>query len=122
MADLKRLQVLKHDKMDDVRVFSISRELKRGVVQEVLVEVSPFGKIPLHTHTVDAEMIIVSGRGYVLSGDKSLDGVPVQVGEVVFFEKEIPHGFQASREGLTFISRNGGIVAESSQSWDIDFL
>jgi quercetin dioxygenase-like cupin family protein len=96
-------------------------ELKRGVPQEVLVDVAPNREIPLHAHAVDAEMFIVGGSGTVLSADAALDGRHVTKGMVVIFEKEILHGFRAGADGLTFVSRNGGIVAETAENWDLTF-
>jgi quercetin dioxygenase-like cupin family protein len=95
--------------------------LKRGVPQEVLVDVEPHHEIPLHAHTVDAEMFIVAGSGTVLSDDQALNGRRVTKGMAVMFEKNVLHGFRAGGEGLTFVSRNGGIVTAPSEAWDMAF-
>jgi len=92
---------------------------KKGVAQSVLVEVEPKGSIPLHGHTVDAEMIIVAGSGWVCSTDAT-NGRHVSPGFRVFYEKDRPHGFRADKNGLSFISMNGGIVDEDLEKWDFD--
>ena len=76
--------------------------------EQVLVTLEPSGKIPLHTHKVDARMYIVAGVARVLSTDE-YNGHQVGPGECVLFRKDLPHGFEAGPEGLTFLSCNDGI-------------
>ena len=102
-----------------VTIFAMDGAPKRGEPQRVLVSIEAGKDIPLHTHAVDAEMFIVSGTGVVLSRDSS-NGRVVQMGDVVLFERDAPHGFRAGPEGLTFVSANGGIV-DADDDWDISF-
>ena len=117
MPQVSQLKVLTSPSLPGVRIFAISGAPKAGVAQSVLVEVEPDGSIPLHSHTVDAEMIIVGGSGWVCSTDAT-NGRHVSPGFRVFYEKERPHGFRAGKEGLSFISNNGGIVDEDPKKWD----
>lgn len=113
--------VQEHEGLVGVRIFPLTDGAQKGVPQEVLVDVSPGGLIPLHSHEVDATMIIVGGAGTVLSDDPQINGRSVEKCDVVFFEKRVMHGFRASDRGLLFISRNGGIVDEKPEQWDITF-
>lgn len=88
--------------------------------EKVLVTLEPNGKIPLHTHKVDARMYIVAGRASVLSTD-DYNGRQVGPGECVLFRKDLPHGFEAGPEGLTFLSCNDGI-RQTDGSLDIQFV
>lgn len=106
--------------LPDVAICKLSEDVRVGQPQRVLVCVEPNGAVPLHTHSVDATMFIVSGAGWVLSEDPT-NGRPVKAGDRVFFEREAAHGFRASASGLTFVSENGGIVDDAPESWDIDF-
>jgi quercetin dioxygenase-like cupin family protein len=65
-------------------------------------------------------MFIVAGKARVLSAEQQLDGRMVSRGDAVFFEKNVAHGFEASEEGLVFVSRNGGIV-DARGNWDLNF-
>jgi quercetin dioxygenase-like cupin family protein len=119
---IKYLPALHHSHLEGVRVYPLSLgELNARQPQEVLVEVAPHGEIPLHKHSVDAEMFIIAGSGEVLSEDAELSGREVGRGAVVMFEREVSHGFKAGADGLVFISRNGGIVAKTESEWDIAF-
>jgi quercetin dioxygenase-like cupin family protein len=102
-----------------VRIFPVSGPPKAGAEQTVLVEVEPRGSIPLHSHTVDAEMIIVAGNGWVCATDAT-NGRHVSPGYRVFYEADKPHGFRAGDDGLSFISVNGGIVDELADRWDFE--
>lgn len=102
-----------------VIVYAMDGAPKRGAVQRVLVCVAAGMDIPLHTHSVDAEMFIVAGSGVVLSVDEN-NGRAVCMGDVVLFERDAPHGFRAGSQGLTFVSSNGGIV-DADDDWDISF-
>ena len=53
--------------------------------------------------------------------DRGCQGLS-RLGRVVFFEKNVGHGFQASSEGLVFVSKNGGIVDRDEDAWGITFL
>lgn len=121
MPQISELSRLQHEDLEGVLVYLLTGPVASGSPQEVLVEVEPRMTIPLHKHSVSATMIIVGGSGVVLSGDHRLDGQKVERGKVVFFEREVLHGFRAGSDGLTFISRNGGIVAESGEEWDMEF-
>src|SRR3989344_8368301 len=117
MHQVSKLEVLTSPSLPGVRIFAISGAPKAGVAQSVLVEVEPDGSIPLHSHTVDAEMIIVGGSGWVCSTDAT-NGRHVSPGFRVFYEKDKPHGFRAGNDGLSFVSINGGIVDEVPDKWD----
>jgi quercetin dioxygenase-like cupin family protein len=121
MPAIEHLSSFQHDGLPGVRVFPVTASLAAGHPQEVLVEVDGDGTIPLHTHSVDAKMVIVAGSGCVLSAQSQLNGVPVRRGDVVRFEKDIAHGFEAGPDGLVFLSVNGGIVDSRSENWDIRF-
>ncbi|MEK7648065.1 MAG: hypothetical protein AAB384_03475 [Patescibacteria group bacterium] len=95
-----------------------NKSLRLGQSQEVLVTVVPDGIIPLHTHACDADMYIVSGDAIVLSTDQNDDGQAVSPGYCVRFAAGVGHGFRAGPGGLSFVSRNGGIVDETGE-WDI---
>lgn len=109
-----------HATLPGVRIFSLSGSLSKGHEQEILVCAEPNTEIELHTHSVDAHMIITGGAAVVLSGDPETHGAHVTPGSCVFFEKHVPHGFKVSDQGLTFISKNGGIVGNNGK-WDIDY-
>ncbi|MEK7068899.1 MAG: hypothetical protein AAB947_00790 [Patescibacteria group bacterium] len=82
----------------------------------------PGAVIPLHTHNVDARMMIASGSGEVLSDDPATNGRKVGPGDCVFFERLGKHGFRALRIGMSFFSENGGIVdEEDDNNWDIEW-
>ena len=119
MPAIEHLQSYQHDALPDVRVFPLSLPFSSSEPQEVLVEVGHGAQIPLHTHSVDARMVIVGGSGRVLSSQSELNGLPVGRGDVVFFEREVAHGFEAGPEGLVFLSQNGGIVDTHAKNWDI---
>lgn len=109
-----------HASLPGVTVFPLG-QIGRGVSQEVLVQVAPGVTIPKHEHDVDAEMHIVFGSGRVISDDPATDGVDVSAGACVFFEKKKGHGFHAGPGGLSFVSKNGGIVDETG-NWDMKFV
>lgn len=117
---ITRVEALHHPDLEGVSVYPMSGSPKRGKCQEVLVCVGADGNIPLHTHKTDAEMLIVGGSGQVLSEDPASNGKEVARGSCVFFQARKAHGFKAGPDGLTFLSRNGGIVDERSD-WDIAF-
>lgn len=119
-ATISHIEALSHFVLPDVKVFPLSESAMRGKPQEVLVYMAPEAIIPLHTHETDAQMIIVAGAGTVLSEDPVVNGTQVERGSCVFFEKLKPHGFKAGQTGLTFLSRNGGIV-DAINEWDILF-
>ena len=120
MGLIRNMARLQHSQLDGTDVYKMDDIAKTGVPQEVLVVCKPRAVINPHTHAVDAEMFIVGGSARVLSDDPSLNGQTVTAGEVVFFEKDVPHGFEALDSGLVFVSRNGGIVDEEAQ-WDMNF-
>jgi quercetin dioxygenase-like cupin family protein len=117
MLSVSTLRSVTHPSLPGVRIFPVTDQLEAGSAQSVLVEVTPRGSIPLHSHSVDAEMIIVGGSGWVCSNDAT-DGRHVKPGYRVFYEADKPHGFIAGPEGLSFISINGGIVDEHPERWD----
>ena len=121
MAGITRIEKIGHEQLPGVAVYMLERQNAAPPTQEVLVEVGRDGHIPLHSHTVDATMIILDGAATVLSEDLELNGRRVSRGDVVFFEKDRKHGFKASDTGLLFLSRNGGIVGNHGEAWDIDF-
>lgn len=55
-----------------------------------LMEMQPGSFFPLHTHTGDHIIYIISGRGWVKVGEKNN---PVQGGDSVFMPAELSHGF-----------------------------
>jgi quercetin dioxygenase-like cupin family protein len=115
------MQSFSHAALPGVTIYAIGLKPQRGTPQEVLVQVSPDQTIPLHEHDSDARMYIVSGSGFVLSEDSQTNGRSVSIGDCVCFERNKMHGFQASAEGLSFVSTNGGIVDEAHHNWDIKF-
>ncbi len=118
-AIISSLKQLSHCSLPGVLVFPLDAEMpERGKHQTVLVQAEADVIIPLHTHDVDAEMIIVGGSAKVLSEDPSVAGQVVTPGTRVFFEARKPHGFEAGGTGLSFISVNGGIVDENGD-WDL---
>lgn len=120
MSRIGRMEVLKYEGLRGTEVFKMCAQLKAGTPQEVLVVCEPGAIIEEHTHAVDAEMFIVAGRGRVRSADRILNGKIVGPGDIVFFEKNVSHGFDALESGLSFVSRNGGIVDQHG-TWDIRF-
>jgi quercetin dioxygenase-like cupin family protein len=80
--------------------------------ENVVVYIKPNHNIPLHTHEVNATMYIISGDGFVLSEDK-YNNRKVNSGDCVFFAKNKSHGFRAGKDGLVFLSCNGGILKKS---------
>ena len=121
-AIISSLKHLSHTSLPGVLVFPLDAEApERGKRQSVLVRAEAGVVIPLHTHDVDAEMIIVSGSAKVLSEDPNVAGQVVTPGTRVFFEARKPHGFEAGGAGLSFISVNGGIVDENGD-WDLQGL
>src|SRR5207237_8805043 len=118
MARITAIHPLTHPDLDGVRIFPLTT-VRAGEPQSVLVEVEPDGVIPLHVHEVDARMIVASGEAMVLSANTEMTGVRVKRGDIVFFEKLVPHGFRALSNGFAFISENGGIVDAEPQKWDI---
>jgi quercetin dioxygenase-like cupin family protein len=121
MNKIHTLPMVYHSGLPGVSVLPLSGRARAGQPQEVLVVVEPNARIPLHRHTTHATMVIVAGSAEVLSESRELDGVPVERGSVVEFEADVAHGFQASACGLTFISKNGGIVDADEKHWDIAF-
>jgi len=119
MPSVSTISSVVNPSLPGVRIIPVSGPLKAGAPQTVLVEVEPDGSVPLHSHTVDAEMIIVAGSGWVCSTDLT-NGRYVSPGYLVFFEADKPHGFLAGSEGLSFISVNGGIVDEDTDHWDFE--
>lgn len=79
-----------------------------GFPEATVVSLEPNGEIPRHSHKVSAMMIITGGSGVVLADDPT-NGQEVCAGSCVFFEEMRNHGFRAGREGLIFLSLNGGI-------------
>jgi len=119
MPSVSTLSSVRHPSLPAVTIFPVSGPLQAGSPQTVLVQVDPLGLVPLHSHTVDAEMYIVAGKGWVCSTDAT-DGRAVAPGCRVFFEADQLHGFRAGQEGLSFISVNGGIVDEHADHWDYE--
>jgi quercetin dioxygenase-like cupin family protein len=120
MSSIRQMSRLRHETLDGTEVFVMDSQAEAGVPQEVLVKCRPHATIERHTHSVDAEMFIVGGSARVLSSDPRIHGSVVTPGQVVFFEKNVPHGFEALDGGLVFVSRNGGIVDET-KPWDMHF-
>ena len=121
MPSICSLEWTSHPKLPGVGICSLGEALRAGLPQRVLVKVDPRAEIPLHTHTVDAKMLIVAGDGFVLSRDVT-NGRAIAQGDCVFFERNAPHGFRAGGAGLTFITENGGIVDDHAENWDINFV
>ncbi len=118
---ISRMPEFRNPALPGVVVFGMTERIVAGEKQQVLVRLEPGATIPLHTHSVDATMTITAGRAIVLSSQAELQGRVVTVGDVVRFVADIPHGFQADETGLAFVSSNGGIVDEDSNSWDMQF-
>jgi len=121
MAGIARIEKVSHEGLPGVGAYVLRAQGEPAHLEELLVEVEPYGEVPLHTHGVDATMIILDGTAKVLSEDHELNGKQVSRGDVVFFEKERKHGFKAAGSGLLFLSRNGGIVGGAGRGWDIAF-
>ena len=119
MPTVSTIAPLTHPSLPGIKIFPMNGELRAGIPQTVLVQIEPEGRIPLHSHTVDAEMVIVAGGGWVCSVD-DINDRPVLPGCRVFFEADKLHGFYAGNEGLSFVSANGGIVDEQPEEWDYD--
>ncbi|OGJ59141.1 hypothetical protein A2635_04235 [Candidatus Peribacteria bacterium RIFCSPHIGHO2_01_FULL_51_9] len=118
MSKTTEMGALRHPELTGVEVYPLGENPQKGENQEVLVIVEPEGIIPLHSHEVDARMFVVAGDAQLLSDDPQLNGQQVRTGTCVFFEKLVNHGFKAGKQGLRFLSRNGGIV-DSHGAWDI---
>jgi quercetin dioxygenase-like cupin family protein len=121
MSRITHMKPFSHEGLPDVTAYALTANLQAGKAQDLLVQVNPGGQVPLHSHSVDATMFIVDGEAIVISDDESLNGQTVHRGDVVDFERNIRHGFKASPLGLLFVSRNGGIIDEGSNAWDIQF-
>ena len=61
-----------HPQLPGVKVWPFGTETKAGTAQEVLVWLPPNATIPLHKHTVDAEMFIVEGDGALRNAPRVL--------------------------------------------------
>ena len=116
--NITRVSALEQAGLPGVLVYPVSGKPSRGKVQEVLVSVPAHGLIPLHEHSVDADMLITSGKATVLQAEG--DGPEVGIGAQVRFIANVPHGFRAGDSGFSFISKNGGIV-DQTRPWDIKF-
>lgn len=121
MPGIARIERISHEGLPGVGAYVLQAHGGPARLEELLVEVEPNGEVPLHTHSVDATMIILDGAAKVLSEDHDLNGRQVSRGDVVFFEKDRMHGFKASDSGLLFLSRNGGIIGNAGGPWDISF-
>ncbi len=95
--------------------------LRKGKSQNILINILPFGIIPLHKHESNAVMFIVAGYAELLSKD-NMNGTQVAVGDRIHWDANSAHGFKAGEAGLSFISTNEGIVDESFQEWDMEFI
>ena len=120
MPSISRAEAISNPDLTGVTIFPMSGPARRGEPQDVLVCVEPGATIPLHTHEVDARMLVVAGSAEILSDNPSSNGTMVGVGTSIFWEAFGPHGFLAGPKGLTFLSHNGGIVDENG-NWDIAF-
>lgn len=119
------MQSFSHPALPDVTIYAWE-DVRNGQPQEILVDVAPGGTVPMHTHTVDAKMIIVAGEADVLFDPRELDAngqvlnrETVHQGDIVYFHAGMQHGFRASSQGLKFISVNGGIIDKEPNTWDI---
>jgi len=128
MSIVSEMQRFKHPTLPDVTVYAWE-DIRSNVPQEILVHVAPSGKVPVHTHAVDAKMVIVGGEADVLFDQDQLDHdgqeigrKTVRRGDIVDFRSGMTHGFRAHDNGLTFISINGGIVDPDSNEWNMDNL
>ena len=83
-----------------------------------VIEMKAGSTIKPHTHKVDAYMFILNGTATVLSDDEN-NGRAVAKGDCVFFKALKPHGFRAGKEGMSFLSINGGIL---QQDGSLDFV
>jgi len=121
MPSITQLDGRKHESLPGIAFIPLSDLLRAGDDQRVLVRMAPHAIIPLHTHSVAARMTIVAGSAHVLSTDAT-NGAEVETGQIVFFEEDAPHGFLAGRQGMTFLSENGGILDDRGDNqWDITF-
>lgn len=125
VSDMQRFT---HPAMPDVTIYAWE-DIRSNKPQEILVSVSPYGRVPAHKHSVDAKMIIVAGKADLLfdevelaSKGQVLNKKTVVQGDIVSFESGMTHGFQAHQEGLSFVSINGGIVDSNPFAWDVSDL
>ncbi|MBT6761849.1 hypothetical protein HOA92_02315 [archaeon] len=119
---IRNLETITHQGLAGVVIRPMqSYDPKVEIGQDILVTVEANGIIPLHTHQCEARMYIVAGNAEVLSTDSKLHGKYVDPGVEVYFEANVAHGFAAGKNGLTFVSRNGGIVDKVQENWDIKF-
>lgn len=114
--------------MPGVKISSWSKP-SRGEPQKLFIEAEPGSEIPLHTHSVDAEMLVVDGQAELLFDqqqlsdlDIQLDRIQVGAGDRILFKANLSHGFKVGPKGLKFVSINDGIAAPEADQWDIDFL
>ncbi|MBI1300849.1 MAG: cupin domain-containing protein [Alphaproteobacteria bacterium] len=118
---ITRAREFNNSALPGVKILPLGQDtLKAGEPQTISVTLEPGATIPLHTHSSDARMTILSGNAIVLS-DNEDNGREVGPGDCVLFAKDKPHGFEAGTEGLVFVSENGGIVDQEPQNWDIQF-
>ena len=69
-----------------------------------LMQMQPGSSFPLHTHSGDHVIYVISGRGFVQVGDKNN---PVKEGDSVFIPAELSHGFNAcsdAKEPMLFVA------------------
>ena len=125
MNVISDMQRFSHPTIPDITVYAWE-DIRSGKPQDILVDVAPDGVVPLHAHTVDAKMIIVSGEASVLFDQDQLhdrgqvlNRETVHQGDIVHFHAGMRHGFRASSQGLTFLSINGGIVDQDPDAWDL---
>ena len=71
MNVVSEMQRFTHPAMPDVTIFAWD-DIHSNEPQEILVDVSPDGEVPPHTHSVDARMIIVAGEAEVLFDEEQL--------------------------------------------------
>ncbi|SEN38290.1 cupin domain-containing protein [Nitrosomonas marina] len=114
-----------HPNMPNVNIYAWSN-VASGNPQEVIVKVAPNTIVPLHAHSVDAQMVIIDGSAEVLYDQKqlyeanlNLNKKNVKAGDIVYFKAKLAHGFRAFENGLTFLSINGGIVDKNTLKWDL---
>ncbi len=117
--NIQPVEPLIHSQLPGVQVFPLSGKMEEGQDQQVLVVMEPNAEIPLHCHDYQASMFVVAGDADVLS-DQGIVGKAMR-GTKVFFEALKNHGFRAGREGMSFVSSNGGIVDFNEGKWNMRF-
>lgn len=61
---------------------------------------APHGGMPKHTNLIEHEQYVLHGSGIIEIGDQTFE---VTAGDAVFIPGNVPHSYQAGKDGLEFI-------------------